>query len=346
MVNEEKSEVRKILILGVNGFIGSHLLRRLIERTQDIVVGLDLHDYNILDLLEHQQFTFFQGDLAESHDWVEEQIEACDVIIPLIAIAQPKLYVEQPLRVFELDFEENLRIVRWTSLFRKRLIFPSTSEVYGMSTDNKFSEESSNFVYGPIHKSRWIYASSKQLLDRVIYAYGQDSNLNFTIFRPFNWIGPRQDTLEAAKLGHTRVMTQFFRNLLHNEPILLVNGGIQKRSFTDIDDGIDALTGILDNPQASLGKIFNIGNPANVVSISDLARLVRKVYGEMAGIAGIDLPPIETVDDETYYGSNVGFQDIEHRVPDIGSISRSIDWHPKVDLEHSIYKCAKFYLEK
>ena len=81
--------------------------------------------------------------------------------------------MDAPLRVFELDFEENLRVVRQSVKYNRRVIFPSTSEVYGMSPDTPFNEETSHLVLGPICKQRWIYSCAKQLLDRVIWAYGR-----------------------------------------------------------------------------------------------------------------------------------------------------------------------------
>ena len=137
-----------------------------------------------------------------------------------------------PLRVFELDFEANIDIVRHCVKYNKRLIFPSTSEIYGMSPDAVLDEESSNLVYGPINKQRWIYAASKQLLDRVIYAYGVRDNLDYTLFRPFNFIGPNLDNVEEPKEGSSRVFTQFLSNVLYRRPIKLVDGCSQKRSFT------------------------------------------------------------------------------------------------------------------
>lgn len=336
----------KVLILGVNGFIGSHLLQRILQNTSWTVTGLDLHDFNLTESLSNANFTFKKGDQASNWDWIEDQIKECDVIFPLIAIAQPKLYVEDPLGVFGLDFEDNLHIVRMAVKHKKWLIFPSTSEVYGMSDDLRFSEDETNLVYGPTHRMRWIYASSKQLLDRLIYAYGQHEQLEYTIFRPFNWVGPRQDTLEAAQKGHTRVMTQFFAFLMNGQPMQLVNGGSQKRSFTDIDDGIDALMLILQNREKSLSKIFNIGNPVNISSIADLAKLVRKTYGDVTCTPNEDLPLIESVDEEEYYGLGKGYQDVESRVPNIHNISSTLGWHPKVALETSVLNCAKFFLKK
>ncbi|MHC4214281.1 MAG: bifunctional UDP-4-keto-pentose/UDP-xylose synthase, partial [Planctomycetota bacterium] len=234
------------------------------------------------------------------------------------------------LRVFEIDFEENLKVVRWVHKYKKRLIFPSTSEVYGMCTDDSFSEKTSNFIYGPINKPRWIYACSKQLMDRIIFAYGRDYGLRYTCFRPFNWIGPRLDTLEAARHGNSRVLAQFLANLYDKTPIQLVEGGQQKRCFTDIKDGLDALMCILVREEASNHRIFNIGNPNNVMTIVELAKTVRALYEEVGG----PQPEPVIVEENDYYGD--GFQDIAHRVPDIDLARTLLDWNPSVTIEESL----------
>ena len=144
-------------------------------------------------------------------------MKKCDAILPLVAIANPAQYVKDPLRVFELDFEANLEIVRQCVKYRKRMIFPSTSEVYGMCPDAELNEETSPLVYGPIDKQRWIYACSKQLLDRVIYAYGVRDGVDYTLFRPFNWIGPKLDNVFEPKEGSSRFFTQFISNVIFTE---------------------------------------------------------------------------------------------------------------------------------
>ena len=191
------SRKRSVLILGVNGFIGSHLSEQLLANDYT-VYGMDLRSTNISHLVDRDGFHYVEGDIAINREWVEYHVRKCDVILPLVAIATPIEYVRNPLRVFELDFEENLRIVRDCVKYGKRIIFPSTSEVYGMCTDEFFDEDTSPLITGPINKQRWIYSSSKQLLDRVIWAYGSTDDLDFTLFRPFNWIGPRLDSLDSA----------------------------------------------------------------------------------------------------------------------------------------------------
>ena len=181
------------------------------------------------------------------------------MVLPLVAIATPMEYARNPLGVFSLDFEENLRTIRACVKYGKRIIFPSTSEVYGMCPDENFDEESSTLVTGPIKNQRWIYSSIKQLLDRVIWAYGEKENLKFTLFRPFNWIGPRLDTLMSARVGSSRAITQLILNLCQGTPIQLVDGGEQKRSFIDVEDAIEALYRIVENKDGLCdGKIVNI----------------------------------------------------------------------------------------
>ncbi len=243
----EKKPKKRVLILGVNGFIGNHLSEKLLESGKYEVYGMDLQANTISHLLGNPDFHFKEGDISIMHEWIEYHVRKCDIILPLVAIATPIEYVRNPLRVFELDFEENLRIVRYCAKYNKRLIFPSTSEVYGMCQDSEFDERESNLVLGPIHKQRWIYSCSKQMLDRVIWAYGSTRGLQFSLFRPFNWVGPKLDSLNSARIGSSRVITQFILNLVEGTPIRLVDGGSQKRCFTDIKDGISCLFKIIEN---------------------------------------------------------------------------------------------------
>ena len=117
--------MRKILILGVNGFIGHHLSKRIIETTDWEVHGMDMFTDRVSDLLSNKRFKFFEGDITINKEWVEYHVRKCDVVLPLVAIATPATYVQDPLRVFELDFEANLPIVRQCVKYKKRVLFPS-----------------------------------------------------------------------------------------------------------------------------------------------------------------------------------------------------------------------------
>ena len=243
--------MKKILILGVNGFIGHHLSQRILNTTDWEVYGMDMNSDRVADLMaapgKGARFHFFEGDIMVNKEWIEYHVKKCDVILPLVAIATPATYVKEPLRVFELDFEANLPIIRQAVKYKRRVIFPSTSEVYGMCRDPEFDPENSELILGPINKPRWIYSCAKQMMDRVIHAYGQQEGLQYTLFRPFNWIGPGLDSIHTPKEGSSRVITQFLGHIVRGETIKLVDGGTQKRSFTYVSDGIDALMKIIEN---------------------------------------------------------------------------------------------------
>jgi nucleoside-diphosphate-sugar epimerase len=327
---------KKVLILGVNGFIGSSLTEAILRQTDWDVYGLDVGDHKLNGCLDDARFTFVEGDVTISHEWIEYHVKKCDVVVPLVAIANPAQYVKDPLRVFELDFESNLAVVRQCAKYRKRIIFPSTSEVYGMCVDSILSEDTSSMVYGPVHKQRWIYACSKQLLDRVIYAYGVRDGVDYTLFRPFNWIGPKLDNVFEPKEGSSRLFTQFISNVIFRKPIQLVDGGRQGRSFTYIDDGIDALLRIIENKDnAASRRIFNLGNPANNVSVADLAQHILAAFKEYPEYREqAEQTPVISVPSEEYFGA--GYQDIQTRVPSIEAAWQQLGWKPRYDLRSAI----------
>jgi nucleoside-diphosphate-sugar epimerase len=304
---------------------------------------MDIQSDRVEALREDRHFHFCKCDITINKEWVEYHVKKCDVVLPLVAIATPATYVQNPLAVFELDFEANLPIVRACVRYGKRILFPSTSEVYGMCPDPEFHPGHSNLVLGPIAKPRWIYSCSKQLLDRVIAAYGLQHGLDYTLFRPFNWIGPGLDSLHAAKEGSSRVVTQFLGHIARGEPIQLVGGGHQRRCFTDVTDGVDALMRIIANRNgATSGHIYNIGNPDNDLSVHELAQLMLEVAADIAeyatGLAKVKL--VET-DAERYYGR--GYQDVQKRVPWIGNTRDDLGWQPRVGVRDALRRLFLAY---
>jgi len=337
---------KRVLILGVNGFIGNALSKRLLESDKYEVHGMDLHSNSIEFLLNKPGFHFDEGDISIHREWIEYHIKKCDIVIPLVAIATPIEYTRNPLGVFELDFEENLRVVRYSVKYGKRLLFPSTSEVYGMCDEEVFDEDNSRLVLGPIRMQRWIYSCSKQLLDRVIWAYGQEKGLRFTLFRPFNWIGPRLDSLTSARIGSSRAITQLILNLVEGTPIQLIDGGDQKRCFTDVSDGIEALYRIIENRDGVCdGRIINIGNPDNEASIKELAEILIAKFQDHP--LRSKFPPFagfREVESSSYYG--VGYQDVQHRKPSIRNAQRLLKWDPTIGLEQSVEQTLDYFLRE
>jgi nucleoside-diphosphate-sugar epimerase len=180
-------------------------------------------------------------------------------------------------------------------------------------------------------------------MDRIIHAYGTSEGLDYTLFRPFNWIGPGLDSIHTAKEGSSRVITQFLGHIVRGEPIRLVDGGTQKRAFTYVDDGIDALMRIIDNPQGrASGRIYNIGNPANNHSVRELATMMLAMaatypeYRESA--ARVTL--IETSSGD-YYGA--GYQDVRNRVPMIDNTMADLGWAPRVAMGDALERIFEAY---
>lgn len=342
----EAKRKKRVLILGADGFIGNALSERLLESGRHEVYGMDLHSNYLRRLINQPGFHFTEGDISIHREWIEYHIRKSDVVVPLVAIATPIEYTRNPLRVFELDFEENLRIVRYCVKYKKRIIFPSTSEVYGMCGEEEFDEDHSNLVLGPVRMQRWIYSCCKQLLDRVIWAYGYQQGLRFTLVRPFNWIGPRLDSLSSARIGSSRAITQLILNLVEGSPIQLVDGGNQKRCFTDVSDGIECLYRIIeDRDGVCNGRIINIGSPDNEASIRQLAEMLvakfqeHPLRSEFPSFAGFC-----EVESGSYYGT--GYQDMQRRKPSIRNAQRLLGWTPTVGLEQSVERTLDFFLQE
>ena len=336
----------RLFIIGIGGFIGSSLAEHILKHKSDWrLSGLDPNLERLAPYASNPNLTTMSGTMESHGGWVDEQIKESDVVLPLAAIADPRLYVQDPLRVFALDFEANLAIVRLCVRHQKRLIFPSTSEVYGMSPDIPFDEEITNLVQGPIHKERWIYSTSKQLLDRVIYAYGKHEGLDYTLFRPFNWIGPYLDHVDLESGGRGRVLVQFLGQILRGQDLRVSGDGSQRRCFTDIDDALAALMAILENPSKAAGQIFNIGHPGNEYSVAEFATKFLAIVCEHPDApACVATSKVVFEKAETVFGA--GYQDVLRRVPSIEKTKRVLGWTPRVSLDTSLKKITHFHIRR
>jgi UDP-apiose/xylose synthase len=349
----------KILNLGAGGFIGSHLTKKLLDEGHS-VTALDLWNDKVGELLDHPRLTFVQQDIR-SKEWdLDALVEQSDLVIDLIAYANPGLYIKIPLEVFRLNFLENLKIAESCVRYKKRLIQYSTCEVYGRSAASiksanvvdpedprhaTFSEDESEFILGPVVKHRWIYASAKQLLERVLHAYGLETGFNYTIIRPFNFIGPKIDFLLSEREGIPRVFSFFMDALINTTEMKLVDGGFQRRSYTYIDDAIECTYRIVLNPGGVCDRqIFNIGSPHNEVSIRQLAETMRDIYAEKFAKPGAPLPPIVSVSGETFYGK--GYEDSDRRIPDISKARTLLGWEPTWRVRELLEATMSYYVHE
>ena len=335
----------RVFILGAGGFIGTHLIEKLLNTKDYEVSAFDINTSRLDKFIGNSQFTCYTGDIFKETDYIREQVKISDVVLPFAGVAKPSYYVTHPLWTFELDFEQNLKVVRMCSEYGKRVIFPSTSEVYGISDGLSYlDEEESPLVLGPVNKMRWIYSCSKQMIDRVITAYGQEKGLQYTLFRPFNWIGPGLDTLNDAKEHRARSLTQIIYDILHRGEVKLVGGGEQKRSFTWIGDGIEALLLILRNEGGRTNNnIFNIGNPNNNYSIRELTEIIIDEMKKFPAFREkAQKVNIITVTPDSYYSN--GYDDTKNRVPSINKIM-SLGWHPTITLREAVKMTLGAYHE-
>jgi UDP-apiose/xylose synthase len=339
----------RTLVLGAGGFIGSHLTSRLLAEGHQ-VTAVDLYDDKISEFAAHDNLTFLQQDIRDRNWNMDELVRESDVVVDLIAYANPGLYIRIPLEVFHLNFTENLRIAESCVRQGKRLVQFSTCEVYGRTAatiptaDLKnpedpvhatFSEDTSELIMGPVCKHRWIYASAKQLLERVLHAYGIEQGFNYSIIRPFNFIGPKIDFLLSDKDGIPRVFSFFMDALLNGTPMKLVDGGKHQRCYTYIDDAIECTYRIIMNPGGVCDQqIFNIGSPGNELTIRQLAETMREIYATKYLEPGQKLSEIIEVPAEEFYGK--GYEDSDRRIPDITKARTLLGWEPKWGLRELI----------
>ncbi|KAH7680552.1 UDP-glucuronate decarboxylase protein [Dioscorea alata] len=346
-----------ICMIGAGGFIGSHLCEKLMAETPHTVLAVDVYNDKIKHLLGPE------GEQQSDHHWagrihfhrlnikhdsrLEGLIKMSHLTINLAAICTPADYNTRPLETIYSNFIDAIPVVKYCSENGKRLIHFSTCEVYGKTIGSflpkdhplrqepefyVLKEDASPCIFGPIEKQRWSYACAKQLIERLIFAEGAENGLEFTIVRPFNWIGPRMDFIpgiDGPGEGVPRVLACFGNNLLRGEPLKLVNGGQSQRTFLYIKDAIEAVLLMIENPARANGQIFNVGNPNNEVTVKQLAEMMIEVYSKVAGEPVLDVPTID-VSSREFYGE--GYDDSDRRIPDMTIISKQLGWSPKASL--------------
>ena len=349
------SEHQPVLILGCGGFLGSHLVETLLSKKLCSIIGVDLSSRKISHLLGNPAFEYHELDLTKPAS-VDDLINRSCTVINMAAICNPAIYNTRPLDVIDINFTHVVPIVRACADGGKRFIHFSTCEVYGRTLagfapegsefredvhNTVLSEDTSPLILGPVHKQRWTYSCAKQLLERVIYAEGRSRGLAYTIIRPFNVIGPRMDFIPGIDgEGIPRVIPSFMKALLFGEPLTLVDGGRNRRSFIYIDDAMDAVARILNTPDKSAGQIFNIGSVENETTIAELAHTMRDIFTRLTGRQSKS--DIVSVTSEQFYGE--GYDDCDRRVPDISKAAELLDWFPSTPLRDLLAKTIAWYI--
>jgi UDP-apiose/xylose synthase len=250
-----------------------------------------------------------------------------------------------------------LPIVEMCAENKRWLIHYSTSEVYGRTISSyvsgddysdpalyELSEDETPLIMGPIRNQRWTYATAKQLMERVIYAWHKEHGLAFTVIRPMNFFGPRMDFIPGRDGdGVPRVLACFMSALLDGQPMQLVDGGHARRTILSIHDAVDALELMLAKPERAQGEIFNIGTRTNEVTIRELAERMRETYARVTGDARHRLHPIVETTHEAFYGE--GYEDCDRRVPDNSKAERLLGWRPWRDLSTILDETVTHYYQ-
>lgn len=348
----------KLCLLGVGGFIGSHLLKRLLDSDRYEICGLDVASSKISKYIDHPRFTFKRINV-DNTDAVRKIVEWSDTVVSLVAICNPAEYNQIPLDVIDINFVRPLELVEMCVELDKRLIHFSTSEIYGKTIQGMagdglkdpeaeehyiLKEDESPLIMGPISAQRWSYAAAKQLLERVIYAHGHAGNLDYTIIRPLNFVGARMDYIPGVDGdGVPRVLACFMEALLFDKPLQLVDGGAARRCFTAIDDAIDAIEKVIERPDASRNQIFHFGNPDNECTIEELAYLMIDLYKELRPHIEHKEYEVVSVPSENFYGE--GYEDCDRRVPDISKAKSLLDWYPETNLRDSMRVAVQSFIE-
>jgi len=317
-----------ILITGGAGFIGSHLSEYYVSKGYNVLVIDNLSTgsiKNIRKLKESKNFRLLVEDIRESRV-LYELIDEADIIFHLAAAVGVKLIVESPVNTIENNVHSTEIILSIASKKKKKVIFASTSEVYGC-LDKVPYEEDDFLLIGNPQKGRWSYACSKLLDEFLVLSYYKERKLPAVIVRLFNTVGPRQ----TGRYG--MVLPTFVKQALSNSDITVFGDGTQTRTFTHVKDVIKALGKIADSDRC-IGEIINIGG-VEEISIYDLAKRVKKITGSKSKIVFIPY-------DKAY---EKGFEDMYRRVPSIKKAERLIQYSPENSLE-DIIRDVMNYIKK
>jgi len=352
---------KTILIVGVAGFIGSHLLEKIIRERTWSVIGVDMvSPTKIQQLLGAEKkwasrFEFHQMNIVHAGDDLKALVARCDVVINLAAICNPSEYIKQPVNTINSNFTDAQDCINFCVEHDKHLIHFSTCEVYGRTLASYglpkedpqnyiLDEETTPMIMGPVSAQRWCYACAKQLVERLIYAHGTENNLKFTIVRPYNWIGPRMDYIpgvDGKDDGQPRVLASFMTALMKGDPLVLVDGGQVYRTFCFVDDAVESVVRMVDHPEKSIGHAFNVGNPKNNIQIKELAKLMIDLYSNLTGKPNGTVREVPGVE---YYGK--GYEDSDLRIPSMRLVKSQLDWEPKTSLREAMEATMKVFIEK
>lgn len=313
------ADISNVVVTGGYGFIGSHLVSALLNRGASVTVfdfAKNIRDTSI-DFDRHANFRFVQGDVTDLTALEEALRPGVDTVLHLAAVVGVKNYLDDPLRVLDVNVTGTRNVLELSRRHGIRVVFASTSEVFGKNPNPPFAEDDDRVV-GSTRTARWSYSTSKAMAEHLVFAMHDANQLPVTVVRYFNVYGPRQRPIF--------VISQSIHRILNGRPPLLYDSGDQSRCFTYVDDAV-AGTLLASESSAAIGQAFNIGSMTET-TVGDVVNLAIK-------IANVDsVSGVESVDTAARYGGR--YEDIPRRIPDSRKAQRELGWRLKVDVEEGI----------
>ncbi|MBI4431775.1 MAG: NAD-dependent epimerase/dehydratase family protein [Candidatus Omnitrophica bacterium] len=314
----------KVLVTGGAGFLGSYLCEALLNKGE-MVTALDTAGSEKIEhILSHPAFRFVRGSVLD-FELVRQEMRDVDMLFHLAAIADPKKYVTDPLKVLEVDLVASVELFKMAASQRTKVIFSSTSEIYGRNLRVPWKEDDER-VLGSARVNRWCYSTSKAACEHFLHAWRKEAGLPFVIYRFFNAYGPKLDDL-----GHGRVIPVFLKQFLSGEPVTVHGDGKQTRTFVYVDDAVDAMVRLAYDP-ACEGETFNIGTSQEIAML-ELAKRIKQVGKFSSEI--VFQPHREA------YGES--FEDIPRRVPDVNKVKKFVGWQASTPLGVGLLKTIEYY---
>jgi UDP-glucose 4-epimerase len=313
----------RFLITGGAGFVGSHLTDALLKRGDEVTILDVASDLKVRHQLANPRFRYVRDSVLNSQI-LEGLISRCDVVYHLAAVVGVDHYVGDPYQVLNVNVNGTQNVLTAAFKARKKVVFSSTSEVYGKSPAVPFTEDGER-VLGSTKIDRWCYSTSKAVGEHFCFAF-EKLGLPIVVIRYFNVYGPRLDRADAG-----RVMAIFLGQLMRGAPLTVIGDGKQTRCFTYVDDAIRA-TVAAGLKEEAVGQIINIGSDEEV-SINELAEKMIRLSGLPSSV--VYIPEAEA------YGA--GYEDIRRRAPDIARMREILGVSPRFTLEEGLKRTIDWF---
>ena len=319
--------MKKIVVTGGGGFIGSNLTKKLLKDPENHVIVFDninqSESLNLREFFANPNFEFIKGDVTNPSTLDNILAPDIDYVYHLAAVVGIKHYIGDPLRLINVNVLGTKNVLENALKNNIKVLFTSTSEIYGKNPNTPWKEDDDR-VLGSTKIDRWNYSTSKAICEHMVNSMHRVKGLNATIVRYFNAFGPKQQPYFVA--------SQTLHRIMNDERPLMYDGGNQTRCFTFIEDAIDGTIMAATDPRGN-GETFNIGNNKET-SIKDLIETVINVCGKKGGIVPEDL------DTSVYYGKT--YEDITRRVPDVSKAKEILGWEATTNLREGLEKTVSW----